>query len=109
MIKAFEKSANITVKQTAIKNTEYNTIVSASLQGGGGPDVFMGRAYGGLQTLADSGYLLALDNLIPNLKDYSEPAKQGARSVKDGKIYGLPALSQAIFCYYNKAIYKNSD
>ena len=107
VIKAFEKKhPNITVKQTAIKNTEYNTIVSASLQGGGGPDVFMGRAYGGLQTLADSGYLLILDDLIPNLKDYSEPAKQGARSVRDGKMYGLPALSQAIFCYYNKDIYK---
>ncbi|MEL3906705.1 MAG: extracellular solute-binding protein [Treponema sp.] len=107
VIKAFEKKhPNISVKQTAIKNTEYNTIVSASLQGGGGPDVFMGRAYGGLQTLADSGYLLALDNVVPNIKDYSEPAKQGARSIKDGKMYGLPALSQAIFCYYNKDVYK---
>lgn len=107
VIEAFEKKhPNISVKQTAIKNTEYNTIVSASLQGGGGPDVFMGRAYGGLQTLADSGYLLALDNVVPNIKDYSEPAKQGARSIKDGKMYGLPALSQAIFCYYNKDVYK---
>ena len=107
VIAAFQKKhPNITVKQTALKNTEYNTILTASLQGGGGPDVFMGRAYGGLQVLANSGYLMALDNIIPELKDYSEPAKQGARSITDGKIYGLPALSQAIFCYYNKAVYK---
>ena len=107
IIRAFEKKyPAITVKQTAIKNTEYNTILSASLQGGGGPDVFMGRAYGGLQTLADSGYLLALDDVVPSIKNYAESAKQGARSLTNGKFYGLPALSQAIFCYYNKDIYK---
>ncbi|WP_428768680.1 extracellular solute-binding protein [Treponema sp. HNW] len=106
VIDAFQKKhPKIKVKQTAIKNTEYNTILSASLQGGGGPDVFMGRAYGGLKPLADSGYVLALDDLVPELKSYSEPAKSGARSVTDGKIYGLPALSQAIFCYYNKDVY----
>lgn len=107
VIRAFEKKyPAITVNQTAIKNTEYNTILSASLQGGGGPDVFMGRAYGGLQTLADSGYLLALDDAVPSIENYTETAKQGARSLADGKLYGLPALSQAIFCYYNKDIYK---
>ena len=33
--------------------------------GDGAPDVFMSRAYGGLQTFADSGYMLALDELMP--------------------------------------------
>ena len=91
VITAFQKKhPNITVKQTALKNTEYNTILTASLQGGGGPDVFMGRAYGGLQVLANSGYLMALDNIIPELKDYSEPAKQGARSITDGTVIPVP-------------------
>lgn len=107
IIRAFEKKyPAITVKQTAIKNTEYNTILSASLQGGCGPDVFMGRTYGGLQSLADSGYLLALDGVVPSVKDYAESVKQGARSLNNGKLYGLPAVSQAIFCYYNKGLYK---
>ncbi|MEG2719618.1 MAG: extracellular solute-binding protein, partial [Clostridia bacterium] len=57
-IATFEQAnPDVKVVQNAIKNTEYNTILSAALAAGeGGPDVFMSRAYGGLQTFADSGY-----------------------------------------------------
>ena len=88
---------DIKVVQNAIKNTEYNTILSAALASGdGAPDVFMSRAYGGLQTFADSGYMLALDELMPELKDFSESARGGATSITDGKIYGVPAVSQLL-------------
>lgn len=98
---------DIRVVQNAIKNTEYNTILSAALASGdGAPDVFMSRAYGGLQTYADSGYLLALDQLMPELAQFSEFARGGAISLTDGKIYGVPAVSQAMLCFYNARIYR---
>ncbi|MCF7946919.1 MAG: extracellular solute-binding protein [Spirochaetia bacterium] len=96
---------DIEVVQTAHKNTEYNTILAASLSGGSGPDVFQGRAYGGLVTFSDSGFLEPLEKWMPELKDYSETALLGATSPTDGKIYGSPAVSQTVFMYYNKDIY----
>ncbi len=97
---------DIDVVQTAHKNTEYNTILAASLSGGAGPDVFQGRAYGGLATFADSGFLEPLEQWMPELKNYSATALLGATSPTDGKIYGSPAVSQTVFMYYNKDIYK---
>ncbi len=97
---------DIHVVQTAHKNTEYNTILAAALAGGSGPDVFQGRAYGGLATFADSGYLEPLEQWLPELKNYSASALLGATSPTDGKIYGSPAVSQTVFMFYNKAIYK---
>ncbi len=96
----------IQVIQTAHKNTEYNTILAASLSGGSGPDVFQGRAYGGLATFADSGFLEPLEQWMPELKEYSATSLLGATSPTDGKVYGSPAVSQTVFMYYNKAIYK---
>jgi raffinose/stachyose/melibiose transport system substrate-binding protein len=67
---ALFEAANPTIKvvQTAHKNTEYNTILAAALSGGAGPDVFQGRAYGGLATFADSGFLEPLEAWMPELK-----------------------------------------
>ena len=98
---------DIKVVQNAIKNTEYNTILAAALASGdGAPDVFMSRAYGGLQTFADSGYILALDQLMPELMLFSEFARGGALSVTDGKMYGVPAVSQTMLCFYNAGVYR---
>ncbi len=107
MIAEFEtQNPDIKVVQTTIKNTDYNTILASSLAGASGPDVYMSRAYGGLQTFADSGYMLALDDLIPELKDFDAQKLKGATSITDGKVYGVPAVSQTMLCYYNTAIYE---
>ena len=105
---ALFEAANPTIKvvQTAHKNTEYNTILAAALSGGAGPDVFQGRAYGGLATFADSGFLEPLEAWMPELKNYSATALLGATSPTDGKVYGSPAVSQTVFMFYNKDIYK---
>jgi raffinose/stachyose/melibiose transport system substrate-binding protein len=106
-IEKFEAmNPDIEVVQTAHKNTEYNTILAASLSGGSGPDVFQGRAYGGLATFADSGFLEPLEQWMPELQDYSATSLLGATSPTDGKVYGSPAVSQTVFMYYNKAMYK---
>lgn len=100
------QNPGIKIKQEAIKNTEYNTVLSAALQAGeGAPDVFMSRAYGGLQTFSDSGYLQELDEVVTNIKEFSPAALKGATSLTDGKIYGVPVASQTVFCFYNKKLY----
>jgi raffinose/stachyose/melibiose transport system substrate-binding protein len=107
LLASFEKqNPGVTVKISAFKNTEYNTILSAALAGGSGPDVFQSRAYGGLETFAQSGYLEPLDAWVPELKGFDKAPLGGATSIKDGKVYGVPFASQTLFVFYNKAIYK---
>ena len=99
------QNSNIEVVQTAHRSTEYNTVLSAALSGGSGPDVFQSRAYGGLETFAQSGYMEPLDNLVPELKSFSEGSRLGAISIEDGKIYGVPFASQTNVVYYNQDMY----
>lgn len=107
LLASFEKqNPGITVKLQAFKNTEYNTILSAALAGGSGPDVFQSRAYGGLETFAQSGYMESLEKWVPELKNFNKAALGGATSIKDGKVYGVPFASQTLFVFYNKKIYK---
>ncbi len=99
------QNPDITVVQTAQKNTEYNTILSAALSGGSGPDVFQSRAYGGLETFAQSGYMEPLESWVPELKGFAAGPVRGATSIKDGKVYGVPFASQTLGIYYNKKMY----
>ena len=85
-----KKNPNINVKFIPYKNTEYNTILSTALQGGSGPDIMQLRAYGGMEPLANAGYLRALDGLVPEMKGFDTNVLQGARSRKDQKIDGVP-------------------
>ena len=106
LLKVFKaQNPGIEVIQTAHKSTEYNTVLSAALSGGSGPDVFQSRAYGGLETFAQSGYMEPLDNLVPELKGFSDASRRGATSIANGKIYGVPFASQTNLVYYNVNIY----
>lgn len=106
MIAQFEKqNPGIKVVQTAQKNTEYNTILAAALQGGSGPDVFQTRAYGGLQTFTDSGYIEPIEQWVPEVKNFSATALRGATSTTDKVVYGVPSVGQTLFVFYNKAMY----
>ncbi|HEY9054259.1 MAG TPA: extracellular solute-binding protein [Rectinemataceae bacterium] len=107
LLASFEKqNPGITVKISDFKSTEYNTILSAALSGGSGPDVFQSRAYGGLETFAQSGYMEPLEKWVPEVKNFGAPLR-GATSIKDGKVYGVPFASQTLFIFYNKKIYKD--
>jgi raffinose/stachyose/melibiose transport system substrate-binding protein len=99
------QNPDIQVVQTAQKNTDYNTILSAALSGGSGPDVFQSRAYGGLETFAQSGFMEPLDQWVPELKGFAAGPVRGATSIKDGRIYGVPFASQTLFVYYNRKMY----
>jgi raffinose/stachyose/melibiose transport system substrate-binding protein len=106
LFRIFEaQNPDIDVVHTPHRNTEYNTILAAALNGGSGPDVFMARSYGGFEAFAQSGYMQALDDLIPELKSFPEGIRQGCTSIADGKLYGVPMTSHICVIYYNTAIY----
>jgi raffinose/stachyose/melibiose transport system substrate-binding protein len=106
LFRIFEaQNPDIDVVHTPHRNTEYNTILAAALNGGSGPDVFMARSYGGFEAFAQSGYMQPLDDLIPELKSFPEGIRQGCTSIADGKIYGIPMTSHICVIYYNTAIY----
>ena len=107
MIARFEEAnPDVKVNQTAINNTEYFTVLAAAMANNAGPDVMQMKCYGQLQTYIDSNYLAPLEEYIPELADFSENARRGAASNVDGVLYGVPAWSQAMLCYYNKSIYE---
>ncbi len=107
LIAIFEKAnPGVKIVQTAHKSTDYNTILSAALSGGSGPDIFQSRAYGGLETFAQSGFLEPVEKWVPEVKNFDKGPLRGATSIKDGKIYGVPFASQTLFVFYNKALYK---
>lgn len=106
MIANFEaENPGIKVNQTPINNTEYFTVLAAAMANNSGPDVFQMKCYGQLQTYSDSGYLADLTGKIPALEGFSSDAILGATSQSDGKIYGVPAWSQTMLCFYNVDIY----
>mgnify|MGYP001420604205 CR=1 FL=1 len=106
VIKDFEKAnPDITVVQNAIKNTEYNTVLSASLSGGSGPDVFQARAYGGLFTLSDSGFLEPIEKWMPEVKKFPAAALSSATD-SNGVLWGVPSVGQTMLVYYNVDTYK---
>lgn len=95
----------IKVEFVPYKNTEYNTIVATALQGGSGPDIVHLRAYGGMEPLAKAGYLMPLEDKVPELKDFSREVLLGATNREDGLVYGVPFAVQTVQVLYNKAIF----
>lgn len=106
--KNYKKISGDDVKFTAYKNTEYPTVVSAALAGGGGADIIHTRAYGGLSNLSDAGYLVPLTTAsVPNLAKFSEDTLVGARGHKpphDKAVYGVPFATQSLGILYNRQL-----
>ena len=96
---------DINVEFVAYRNTEYNTILATALQAGSGPDIVHLRAYGGMEPLANAGYIAPLDDKIPELKDFSHEVLLGATNREDGKVYGVPFAVQTIQVLYNKSLF----
>lgn len=87
----------------AFLNTEYNTLVSTSMQADEAADVVQTRSYGGVMDWIDGGYLLPLD--VDALANYSPTALDAVRSRDNGQVYGVPFAIQVLQMYYNKAIF----
>ena len=96
----------ITVKFEAFPNEQYGTILSTALAGGKGADVIHTRAYGGLEQLARAGYLMPLDEAVPELKGFTEPALTSTRLRADKHVYSVPFASQTLGVFVNRDVFK---
>lgn len=106
-IEAFRaENPDIDVEFTPYLNTEYNTILATALQGGGGPDIVHLRAYGGMEPLAQAGYLVRLDDKVPALADFDPGILAGATNRADGGVYGVPFALQTVQVLYNERIFE---
>ena len=106
LFRVFEqRNPSLRVVHTPYLNTDYNTILLTALQARSGPDLFMARSYGGMEALAQSGYMVPLDDLMPELRNFDEANRRGAISIESGRIYGVPMASQTLVIFYNADIY----
>lgn len=102
-IAEFEKAhPNIKVKFKPFKSTEYNTILTNSLTAGTGVDIVQLRPYSLAATIADSGYLLPIDEL-QGVKEIPQPYLDAARG-SDHKVYGVPLSINSAVIFYNKQL-----
>jgi ABC-type glycerol-3-phosphate transport system substrate-binding protein len=100
------ENPDVRVTFTPYLNTEYNTIVSTALQGGGGPDIVHLRAYGGMEPLANAGLIVRLDDKVPALADFDPGILLGATNRADGGVYGVPFALQTVQVLYNEAMFE---
>ncbi|MCC6309941.1 MAG: extracellular solute-binding protein [Trueperaceae bacterium] len=101
------QNPDINVTFTPYLNTEYNTIVSTALQGGGGPDIVHLRAYGGMEPLAQAGLLVRLDDKVPALGGFDPGILLGATNRADGGVYGVPFALQTVQVLYNVDMFES--
>lgn len=106
ILAAYEQQHDAEVNFEAFLNTEYNTLVQTSLQGGEAGDVVQTRSYGGVRPWIEGGLLLPLDGRVANLANYSEQTLDAVRGAEDGQVYGVPFAIQVLQMYYNKAIFE---
>ena len=95
----------MTVNFEAFLNTEYNTLVSTSLQAGDAGDVVQTRSYGGVKPWIDGGYLVPLEGQA-SLANYEQSVLDAVRSQEDAQVYGVPFALQTLQMFYNKAIFE---
>lgn len=95
-----EKNPDITVTLKEYDPTEYNTLVTADLAAGSGPDIITQKEVKYLTTFQEGGQLLDVSDV--KLPD----GIGGADSYKvDGKAYAVPYRQDAWVLYYNKALF----
>lgn len=106
MFAAFEKThPDIKVDFVATRDTEYETRLGTALRANRGPDIAQLKPYGELQPLVDAGYLVKLDGKIPALSSFYPNALDGARSIKDHGVYGVPYSLVNMGVFYNKTMF----
>jgi raffinose/stachyose/melibiose transport system substrate-binding protein len=105
-IAAFEaEHPGVTVQFIPYRNVEYNTVLATALQGGRGPDIIHLRSYGGMEQLANAGYLRPLTDEVPALQAFDPGILLGATNRADGEIYGVPFALQTLQVLYNTRIF----
>jgi len=100
-----KKFPNIEIKFEPIKNTEYDTALKTSLETGVAADIVILRSYDGGRQIYDAGYLLELNDLVPNIEEDFTANSVATWATEDGVIYGLPYFGSITGVWYNKEIF----
>lgn len=104
-----EQNPDITVEFVPTRDTEYETRLSTALRANRGPDIAQLKPYGELQPLIEGGYLMPLEDRIPELDNFYPTALDGARSRTDGALYGVPYSYVNMGVFYNKTMFEEND
>jgi len=91
----------VEIEFVTFQASDYATALSAGLSAGEAGDILQVRAYGAFETVAEPGFLLPLDDKVPELQDFPELAVNGERLRSDGRVYAVPFASQTLLIYYN--------
>jgi len=101
-----KKFPNIRIEFEAIKNTEYDTVLKTALATGVGADIVMLRSYDGGRQVYDSGNLMKLNDILPEIKNNFTDNSIATWSTEEGDIYGVPYFGSVTGVWYNKEIFK---
>lgn len=95
-----EKNPDVTIKLKEYDAAEYNTLVTADLAAGSGPDIITQKEVKYLTTFQEGGQLL-------DVSDVELPEGiGGAESYEvDGTAYAVPYRQDSWVLYYNKALF----
>src|SRR5690606_5623398 len=95
-----EKNPDITITLKEYDPTEYNTLVTADLAAGSGPDIITQKEVKYLTTFQEGGQLLDVSDVkLPDGIGGADPYKV------DGTAYAVPYRQDAWVLYYNKALF----
>ncbi|GAA2867101.1 MAG TPA: extracellular solute-binding protein [Microbacterium sp.] len=98
-----EKNPDITINLKEYDATDYNTLITADLAAGSGPDIITQKEVKYVTTLQEGGQLL-------DVSDVKLPKGiGGADSYKvDGKAYATPYRQDSWVLFYNKDLFKKA-
>lgn len=95
----------VKVEYRGYRADEYNSVLQTGLSGNSGPDLMMLRSYGGMETVVAGGGIAPVEDGVPELADFDEVGLAGARSVDDGKVYGIPFATVTGHVIYNAGLF----
>lgn len=112
IVEAFEKKyPDVHVEVLSSANSEYEQKLAVMLAGGDDIDVFIAKQNLALTSLADNGYVYALNDLIEgdslDLSNYGDLIDLHYNI--DGKIYGLPYRKNDYVLFYNKNLFDQAN
>ena len=99
-----DANPDINVEFQPIKDTEYDAQLKSSLETGVASDVMFLRSFDPGRQIWDTGKLMPLGDIVPNLDEFPSSAR-GAWSTDDGVVYGVPFVGVTHGVYYQKAIF----
>ena len=99
-----EQNPDIIVEFQPIKDTEYDAQLKSSLETGVAADVMFLRSFDPGRQIWDTGKLLPLEDVVPELSDFPSSAR-GAWSAEDGTVYAVPFVGVTHGVYYQKDVF----